>query len=77
MASHHTRNQVPNDIDTSNQTIPAQNLKSQTYLNKIKIWTEKQKMELNERKKIYGVKFYKEKIILNPFKSKWKSCGKC
>jgi hypothetical protein len=55
MASHHTRKQVPNNIDTSNQIIPAQNLKSQTYLNKIKNWTEKQKLEPNEEKKMYGV----------------------
>ena len=50
MASHHIRNQVPNDIDTSYQIILAQSQKSQTYLNKIQTWTKKQKIELNEEK---------------------------
>ena len=33
-----------------NQFIPAEFLKSQDYLNKIKEWTDKQKMMLNQKK---------------------------
>ena len=50
MASHNLKSQVPNDIHTSNKIIPAQNLKSQHYLDEIQKWTIKQKMELNEDK---------------------------
>ena len=50
IASHNIKQQVPNDINTSNLFIPSQNLKSQNYLNQIQNWTTKQKMLLNEEK---------------------------
>ena len=50
MASHNVKNQVPNDINSNNQIIPPENLKSQVHLNEIQNWTEKQKMELNTEK---------------------------
>ena len=50
LASFNIKNQVPNDIHTSNLFIPSENLKSQEYLNKIQDWTCKQKMVLNEDK---------------------------
>ena len=40
MASHNLKNQVPNYINVSNQIIPPQHLKSQTFLNKIQEWTK-------------------------------------
>ena len=41
---------MPSDIPTNNQYIPGKNLESQEYLMKIKDWTDKQKMILNEKK---------------------------
>ena len=41
---------VPSDIPVHNQFIPSEHLKSQTYLNEIKEWTDNQKMVLNEKK---------------------------
>ena len=35
MASHNNRTNVPNNVDVTNQIIPAENLESQNYLNKI------------------------------------------
>ena len=50
MASHNLHSQVPNDISTDNQIIPPEHLKTQTHINTIQTWTEKQKMILNESK---------------------------
>ena len=50
MASHNTKQQVPNDIHMSNHIIPPEHLKSQNYLNEIQKWTNKQQMVLNEEK---------------------------
>ena len=41
---------VPSDLPSHNQFIPAENLKSQEFLEKIQKWTEKQKMILNKKK---------------------------
>ena len=49
LTSFNTKQSVPNDIPESNQYIPGNNLKSQEYLLKIKEWTDKQKMILNEQ----------------------------
>ena len=50
ITSHNIKQQVPNDIHTSNLFIPSNNLKSQSYLNEIQKWTTNQKMVLNEEK---------------------------
>ena len=50
LASHNIKLQVPNDIQTNNQIIPKENLKSQIYLNNIQKWTDSQKMKLNTEK---------------------------
>ena len=50
IASHNIKQQIPNDIHTSNLFIPSKNLKSQEYLNTIQNWTVKQKMVINEEK---------------------------
>ena len=50
LSSFNVRHQVPSDIPDHNQFIPAQNLKSQEYLDSINIWTHKQKMKINEEK---------------------------
>ena len=50
LSSFNIKAQVPNDIIQSNQFIPASNLKSQDYLNKISLWTKNQKMVINEKK---------------------------
>ena len=41
---------IPTDIPLHNQYIPADNLKSQEWLNKINEWTTNQKMQINEDK---------------------------
>ena len=50
IAAHNSRLQVPNDVPIHNQVIPAVNLKSQSWLNQIDEWTEKQKMVINTKK---------------------------
>ena len=47
LASFNSHATVPSNIPDHNQFIPAENLKTQEYLDKIKLWTEKQKMILN------------------------------
>ena len=49
-ASHNSRLQVPNGVPIHSQVIPAENLKSQTWPNKINKWTENQKMVINTKK---------------------------
>ena len=44
------KHQVPNDLPQHNQIIPAENTKSQRWLNQINDWTVDQKMEINEKK---------------------------
>ena len=50
LSSYNVKNQVPSDIILSNQFIPAENLKSQDYLDEISLWTRNQKMIVNEKK---------------------------
>ena len=50
ISSFNIRQQVPADIPTHNQFIPAQNLQSQDWLDQINEWTEAQKMIINEKK---------------------------
>ena len=44
MASHNSHEQVPDDIPTASQIIPAEHLKSQEHINSIQSWTKNQKM---------------------------------
>ena len=50
LTSYNLKLHVPSDIDVHNQYIPANNLKSQTWLDEINQWTVKQKMLINEKK---------------------------
>ena len=50
LASHSFKMHVASNIPTHNQFIPGKNLESQQYLDKIKQWTEINKMELNTQK---------------------------
>ena len=50
LASFNLRASIPSDVPTHNQIIPANQLKSQEYLDKIEEWTNKQKMVLNQKK---------------------------
>lgn len=50
LTSFHTKQSVPSDVLENNLIIPAENLKSQDYINKIKMWTDNQKMILNQKK---------------------------
>ena len=50
LASFNCKNSVPSDIPTHNQIIPADQLKSQKYINDINEWTKNQKMILNKNK---------------------------
>ena len=47
IASHNPKVSVPSNVCTSNQIIPAKNLKTQEYLNNISKWTAEKKMKLN------------------------------
>ena len=44
------KQQIPSDIPTHNLFIPAENLKSQVWLNQINEWTKNQKMVINSKK---------------------------
>ena len=44
------KNQVPNDISENNQYIAPENLKSQSYLNEINMWTHNNKIKINQTK---------------------------
>ena len=50
ITSFNLKQEVPNDIPVHNQFIPAENLKSQEWLDNINAWTKEQKMMLNEKK---------------------------
>ena len=50
ITSFNLKLEVPTDIPTQNQFIPAENLKSQNWLDKINEWTENQLMIINEKK---------------------------
>ena len=50
LASFNCHAAVPSDLPSHNQFIPAENLKSQEFLEKNQKWTEKQKMILNKKK---------------------------
>ena len=50
LASHNSKAQVPSNIPSHNQFIPAEYLKSQEYLETISQWTEDNRMQLNIEK---------------------------
>ena len=50
ISSFNVKNQVPSDIATEDKFIPAENLKSQQYLDQISLWTKNNKMKINEKK---------------------------
>ena len=50
IASYNFRLKVASNIPEHNQFVPAENLKSQNYLNRIQEWSENQQMELNSEK---------------------------
>ena len=50
LTSFNVKHQVPTDLPEHGQYIPAENLKSQDYLNEIQNWTKNQKMVINETK---------------------------
>ena len=50
LTSYNLKQNIPTDIPVHNQYIPAGNLQSQDWLNKINEWTQNQKMMINERK---------------------------
>ena len=50
LASHNLKGQVPSDVPTHNQIIPAENLQTQKWLNSIQKWTKEQKMVINSKK---------------------------
>ena len=50
LTSFNLKHQVPTDIPSHNQYIPADNLQSQVWLNSINDWTVNQQMLINEKK---------------------------
>lgn len=50
LTSFNLKSQVPSDIPDHNQYIPPHNLKSQEHLNNINLWTQNQKMMINQKK---------------------------
>ena len=55
ISTHNLKNQVPSDVGVHNQVIDKEQLESQNTLNSIKIWTDNQKMKLNEKKTKYMI----------------------
>ena len=66
LASYNIKLQVPSDIGKHNQYIPANNLKSQQWLDWISDWTKKQKMKINVRKTKCMVFNYSNKYQFSP-----------
>ena len=50
ISSFNCKVQVPNDLPTHEQFVSPNSLKTQEYLNKINLWTEKQEMIISEKK---------------------------
>ena len=50
IASYHIKSHVSSSVPSHNQIVPANNLKTQTYLNDINDWTDAKQMKLNEKK---------------------------
>ena len=50
LTSYNLKQHIPSDLPEHNQFIPAENLQSQDWLNKINLWTQNQKMKINESK---------------------------
>ena len=50
LASYNIKSRVPSNIPVHNQFIPRDNLKTQRYLEDINIWTENNKMMINQKK---------------------------
>ena len=50
LSSLFMKNQVPSDLPTHGQFVDASNLRSQSYLDQINEWTNKQKMVISEKK---------------------------
>ena len=50
LCSYNVKAHVPSDVHTENQILPAENFRSQEYLNKINSWTENHLMKLNPDK---------------------------
>ena len=50
IASHNSKHQVPSNIPSHNQFVPAAYLKSKQYLENIHQWSEDHKMQLNVEK---------------------------
>ena len=55
IASYNTKQHVPSDIGTEMEYIPAENLKTQGYLQKISDWTSQHQMKLNAKKTNYMI----------------------
>ena len=56
LASLNVKCQVPSNVPVHNQFIPSENLKTQKYLEDINNWTEKNKMQINQ-KKTFNIQF--------------------
>ena len=50
LATYNVKSHVPSHIADHNQIIPSEHLKSQQYMEDIKMWTDENKMKLNEKK---------------------------
>ena len=50
ISSYNVRNHVPSDIGTDQSFIPAENIRSQKYLDSVQQWTDEKKMKLNKEK---------------------------
>ena len=61
ITSFNLKVQVPSDVPSHNQFIPAQNLKSQHWLDVINEWTKNQKMIINQKKTKSMIFNYTEK----------------
>ena len=65
IASYNCHNHVPSDIGIDNLFLDPKNIQSQDYLDKIKIWTEKNEMMLNTKKTNYMVFNFSKKYQFN------------
>ena len=63
LCSYNTKHQVPSDIGS--HFLPPENLQTQTHLENIKIWTDKNLMQLNTEKSKFMIFNFTEKYQFN------------
>ena len=65
ISSYNFKNHIASDIGVHGQYLPIENIKSQTYIDKISQWTEDKQMRLNKSKTKYMIINFTKKFQFN------------